>query len=103
MKSSRVWRANASASPVTITAEAGIILLPFAPSVRPTSYGCPTVSRVIQQFKGTVTRQLGQPLWQKGFYDRVLRDEADYLRIWDYMDQNSAKWAEDESFEEAVP
>lgn len=55
----------------------------------------PTVSRVIQQFKGAVTKQLGPPIWQKGFYDHIIRGEANYLRVWDYMDQNPAKWAED--------
>lgn len=29
----------------------------------------PKISRIIQQFKGTVTKQSGAPVWEKGFYD----------------------------------
>ena len=60
----------------------------------------PTVSRMIQQFKGAVTKRLGYPLWQKGFHDHVIRGEADYLRIWGYIDANPAEWREDRYFEE---
>lgn len=55
----------------------------------------PTVSRIIQQFKGSVTKRVGFPLWQKGFYDHIIRDEGDHLRIWEYIDTNPAKWRED--------
>lgn len=54
----------------------------------------------MQQFKGAVTKRIGQTIWQKGFYDHIIRDEADYLRIWDYIDTNPAKWAEDEYYRE---
>lgn len=60
----------------------------------------PTISRAMQQFKGAVTKRIGQTIWQKGFYDHIIRDEADYLRIWDYIDTNPAKWAEDEYYRE---
>lgn len=30
----------------------------------------PTVSRIIQQFKGSITKKLGFPIWQKLFHDR---------------------------------
>ena len=55
----------------------------------------PTVSRIIQQFKGAVTKRIGISVWQKGFYDHIIRNESDYLRIWQYIDTNPAKWQED--------
>lgn len=55
----------------------------------------PTLMQVINQFKGSVTKQIGQPIWQKGYYDHIIRGEADYLRIWNYIDTNPAKWRED--------
>lgn len=39
----------------------------------------PTLSRVIKQFKGKITKQIGFSIWQKGFYDRIIRNEAEYL------------------------
>ena len=37
-------------------------------------------------------------LWQRGYYDHVIRNEADYLRIWQYMDENPVRWTEDEYY-----
>lgn len=55
----------------------------------------PTISRVMQQFKGAVSKALGQPIWQKSFHDHVIRNEADYLRIWQYIDTNPIRWEQD--------
>ena len=55
----------------------------------------PTLQRIINQFKGSVTKRAGILIWQKGYHDHVVRSDADYLRIWDYIDTNPAKWRED--------
>lgn len=52
----------------------------------------PTISRIISQFKGYCTKQIGYPIWQKSFHDHVIRNEADYQRIWQYIDTNPIKW-----------
>ena len=49
-----------------------------------------------------MSKQAGCPIWQKGFYDHVIRNEADYLRIWAYIDQNPAKWREDRYYQTAT-
>ncbi len=58
----------------------------------------PTLSRVIKQFKGAVTKKLGRSIWQKSFYDHIIRDENDFLVRWQYIDDNPVKWAEDELY-----
>ena len=71
----------------------------------------PTVSQVIQSFKrystleyiklvksGMVPSFDGQ-IWQRSFHDHVIRGDADYREIWEYIDQNPAKWAEDRYYE----
>ena len=55
----------------------------------------PTISRVIQQMKGVITKKIGQSIWQKLYHDHVIRGEADYLKIWQYIDNNPARWQED--------
>lgn len=55
----------------------------------------PALSRVVQQFKGAVTKRIGFSIWQKSFYDRIIRNEKEYLKIWEYIDTNPAKWKED--------
>ena len=55
----------------------------------------PTISHVVQQMKGIVTKQVGYSIWQKLFHDHVIRGEADYLKIWEYIENNPARWKED--------
>lgn len=55
----------------------------------------PTISRIIKQFKGSVTKQFGNAIWQKSFYDHVIRDEEDYLTKAQYIEENPIKWQED--------
>ena len=52
----------------------------------------PTVSRIIQQMKGYVTKQIGKPIWQNKFYDHIIRDEYDYTTRCQYIDNNPENW-----------
>ena len=62
----------------------------------------PPLQRLMQRFKSISTRQcweLGfKTLWQRSFYDHVIRSEKDYLSIRQYIDDNPAGWAEDEYY-----
>lgn len=55
----------------------------------------PTISSVVRQMKGAVTKQAGFPVWQKGFHDHVVRGKDDYREIWEYIENNPVKWADD--------
>ena len=55
----------------------------------------PTISTIVQQMKGIVTKQVGESIWQKLFHDHIIRGEKDYLKIWEYIENNPAKWKED--------
>ena len=35
------------------------------------------------------------PIWQKSFYDHIVRNDADYLTHWNYIDGNAQKWETD--------
>jgi len=58
----------------------------------------PTISKIVNQMKGYVTKKVGYSIWQKLFHDRIIRNEAEYLKIWQYIDENPARWAEDMYF-----
>ena len=63
-----------------------------------------SISKVIQWFKTMTTneyihgvKEKGWPsfsarLWQKGFYDRVIRNEVELLKIREYIINNPLKW-----------
>lgn len=55
----------------------------------------PTVSQVIQQFKGAVTKQIGYSVWQRSYHDRIIRGENEYQKIWEYIHTNPHKWQQD--------
>ena len=57
-----------------------------------------SVSDRIRSFKTLVSKQIGVSIWQRSFYDHVIRNKEDYLHIWQYIDDNPAKWAEDEYY-----
>ena len=68
---------------------------------RPTQVVRPNIQGIIGGLKSLTRRKVGRPIWQTTFYDHIIRDETDYLRIWEYIEENPAKWAEDEYYEGA--
>ena len=61
----------------------------------------PTISTVVKSAKGAASRKAGFSLWQKGFHDHVIRGEADYREIWEYIEHNPARWTEDGLYAES--
>lgn len=60
----------------------------------------PTVSTVMQQFKGIVSKQLSRSIWQKSFHDHIVRTKYGYAQIWQYIDTNPQLWHKDCFYEE---
>ena len=52
----------------------------------------PTISRIVQQFKGSISKKAGFCIWQKLFFDRIIRNEKEYRKIWAYIDTNPMTW-----------
>jgi REP element-mobilizing transposase RayT len=53
------------------------------------------VGTIIGGYKAGVSRLCGKSVWQRSFHDHIIRDEDDYLRIAEYIQNNPAKWLED--------
>jgi REP element-mobilizing transposase RayT len=60
-------------------------------------------------FKSAVTKRVNQtratpgvPLWQRNYYEHIVRDAADLARIRIYIQNNPARWTVDK-FHSAVP
>ena len=60
----------------------------------------PTIATVIKQFKGAVSKEVGTTVWQKGFYDHIIRDDEDYNTKAQYIDTNPLTWERDELYTE---
>ena len=77
------------------------LLLAFE-SICGTGNPSPTLGEVIGWYKYKITQAVnqqrktpGERLFQRSYHDHVIRDEADYLKIWNYIDTNPAKWEKD--------
>lgn len=62
----------------------------------------PTLGNIVGWFKYTCTKRINQSMgtagvsvFQRSYHDHVIRSEADYLKIWQYIDTNPIKWKED--------
>ena len=70
----------------------------------------PTVMEIVQGFKRYSTIKLSKlvkegqmrpyngKVWQRSFYDHVVRNEQDYLEILQYIEENPIKWQLDRFF-----
>ena len=58
----------------------------------------PTIGRIIKQMKGYITKQIGYSIWQKSYYDHIIRNESEYQKIWQYIDTNPLKWELDKYY-----
>ena len=64
-------------------------------SLSGSDFGSPDISRIVQQTKRRISKEAGQAIWQAHFHDHIIRNEADFLSIWEYIDDNPAKWSLD--------
>ena len=62
-----------------------------------------SLGHIMQTFKAAVTRQAirdglmprGTPIWQRGYYERIIRDGGEHDRIAQYIRDNPANWKGD--------
>ena len=62
----------------------------------------PTLGNVIGWYKYSVTKQVntelarqGRHFFQRSFHDHVIRSERDFAKIWNYIEGNPQRWADD--------
>ena len=62
---------------------------------RPTAALIPTI---VSTLKKKTNKAIGFSIWQTSYHDHIIRNEADYRRIWQYIDENPLKWQEDKYY-----
>jgi REP element-mobilizing transposase RayT len=60
---------------------------------------------LMKDFKSVTTRYYKKfsttsdiSLWQKSYYDEIIRTDEQYLNIWRYIDENPLKWQDDQYY-----
>ena len=56
------------------------------------------IPRIIKQFKGCITKELGYSIWQKSYYEHIIRNEKEYFKIKEYIRNNVINWNKDKYF-----
>lgn len=68
----------------------------------------PTVGSIVQSFKRNTTvnyingvksgiyPQFDKRIWQRNYYEHIIRDKYDYQTKWNYIDENPQNWEKDE-------
>ena len=64
-----------------------------------------SLAAIVQTFKSVSARKINQarrnaliPVWQRTYYEHVIRDDPDLARVRQYIAGNPALWAEDELY-----
>lgn len=55
----------------------------------PTNAKIPSLISTLKRF---VNKEIGFNIWQRSYYDHVIRDNKDYKNIWNYIDTNPTRW-----------
>ncbi len=58
------------------------------------------VSRFISTFKRFSNKEYGNNIWQRSFFDRVIRNREEYEKIQKYIYENPLKWKDDDLYVE---
>jgi putative transposase len=57
---------------------------------------------IVRAYKAAVTYRINAmlgftdpPIWQRNYYDYIIRNDKDYEAVWNYIETNPRKWIDD--------
>lgn len=50
------------------------------------------VSTIVRSLKVLTTKEAGESIFQRSYYDHVIRNQKDFDEIWQYIENNPRKW-----------
>ena len=53
------------------------------------------IAQFVSTFKRFCNKEYGKNIWQRLSNDHIIRGDADYRKIWEYIDTNVFKWESD--------
>ena len=59
-----------------------------------------TLPRIINSFKTITTKSIGFSMWQKNYYEHIIRSEEELQEVRNYIVNNPLKWHEDKYYTE---
>lgn len=78
-------------------------LAPTENCIHPTGVVSGSLGAIIGQIKSLSTKRInafrqtpGNPVWQRNYFERIIRNERELESIWAYIEANPCSWNEDE-------
>ncbi len=68
------------------------LIVAILPEIHGRPQVVPTVDRMVKQFKGVVTKNIGFSIWQNSFYDHIIRNPDDYHECTKYILNNPLRY-----------
>ncbi len=50
------------------------------------------IPKFVSSFKRFCNKKYGENIWQSRYHDHIIRNTADYEKIWNYIDTNPIRW-----------
>jgi len=50
------------------------------------------VASIVRSIKTLTTKEIGVSIFQRSYYDHVIRNQQDYNEVWEYIENNPKKW-----------
>ncbi len=76
-----------------------------APTDNPRGPASGSIGAIMAQYKSAVTKRINAlrgipatPVWQRNYYEHIIRDDGELERIRQYILDNPARWAEDQEY-----
>lgn len=57
-----------------------------------------TIGSMVRGLKASITKQLGHPIFQRNYYEHIIRNQHSYEEISDYIVTNPLRWEKDQLF-----
>jgi REP element-mobilizing transposase RayT len=64
-----------------------------------------TIGAIVRGFKSATTKQINQmrkmigfPIWQRNYYEHIIRNDDELNRIREYIINNPINWGDDENY-----
>ena len=58
-----------------------------------------SVEKTVRTWKTLISKKLGQSIFQRSYYDHIIRSDEDHIKIQKYIRENPAKWCDDRYYD----
>ena len=71
---------------------------PYEPAVEGKQKKYTTVQTIVRSFKKMVAREISDSIWQDSFYETIIKDDASYYDVYEYIENNPINWVADKYY-----